>query len=122
MSDYSRLDSIAEIEPLIDESRERPVLFFKHSLTCPISSAALREYQSFLESRPEADDTVYTLIEIQNAREVSSSIAERTGVRHESPQALLLRDGEVAWHASHWKIKAQALADAVAADRGTVDG
>ncbi|MEE8525727.1 MAG: bacillithiol system redox-active protein YtxJ [Thermoanaerobaculia bacterium] len=113
MSEYSRLDSVAEIEPLIAQSRERAVLFFKHSLTCPISTAAYREYQQFLGARPEDDDTVYTLIEIQNAREVSSSIAERTGVRHQSPQALLLRDGEVAWHASHWKIKAQALADAV---------
>lgn len=113
MSDVTRLDSVAEIEPLIAQSRERAVLIFKHSLTCPISTAAYNEYQQFLGTRPADDDTVYALIEIQNARQVSSSIAERTGVRHESPQALLLRDGEVTWHASHWKIKVQALADAV---------
>ena len=113
MSDYSLLQTAAEIESLIAQSRERPVLVFKHSLTCPISTAAFREYQQFLENRPADDEAVYTLIEIQKAREVSNSIAERTGVRHESPQALLLRDGEVAWHASHWKIKAQVLAEAV---------
>jgi monothiol bacilliredoxin len=113
MSEYSRLSSVAEVEPLIAESGERPVLFFKHSLTCPISSAALREYRQFLDARPADDAVVYTLIEIQNARAVSDSVAERTGVRHESPQALLIKDGEVAWHASHWKIKAEALADAV---------
>jgi bacillithiol system protein YtxJ len=114
MSEYARLSTVAEVEPLIAGSGERPVLFFKHSLTCPISSAAFREYQQFLEARPADDATVYTLIEIQNARAVSDSIAERTGIRHESPQALLVRNGAVAWHASHWKIKAQALADAVA--------
>ena len=113
MSTYARLQSVSEIEPLIESSGERPVMFFKHSLTCPISGAALREYERFLEDRPADDDTVYTLIEIQNARDVSTAIAERTGVRHESPQALLLRSGEVAWHASHWKIKARSLADAV---------
>ncbi len=113
MSDYSLLQTTAEVEPLIAQSRERPVLVFKHSLTCPISTAAFREYQQFLETRPADDEAVYTLIEIQKAREVSNSIAERTGVRHESPQALLLRDGEVAWHASHWNIKAQSLTEAV---------
>lgn len=113
MPSYSRLETIAEIEPLFETSHERPVVIFKHSLTCPISAAALREYQSFLEERPEGDDAVYSLIEIQNARDVSKALAERTGVRHESPQALVVRDGEVAWHASHWSIKASRLAAAV---------
>lgn len=113
MPSYSRLQSVTEIDPLFESSGERPVVFFKHSLTCPISSAAVREYERFLEDRPESDDTVYTLIEVQNARDVSNALAERTGVRHESPQALLVRDGEVAWHASHWQIKVESLAEAV---------
>ena len=113
MSEYSQLESRSEIDELIARSRETPVVFFKHSLTCPISGAAFRQYQRFLQDRPEGDRVVYTLIEIQNAREVSTEIAERTGVRHESPQALLMRDGEVVWHASHWSIKAEALSAAV---------
>ena len=114
MSEYSVIRSVSEIDPLIARSRETPVLFFKHSLTCPISGAAFREYQRFLDERPEDDGAVYTLIEIQNARDVSTEVAQRTGVRHESPQALLMRDGEVTWHASHWSIRADALAEAVA--------
>ena len=113
MATYSLLESIADLGPLVEGSGERPVLFFKHSLTCPISSKAFREYQEFLAGRPESDETVYTLVEIQNARDVSNAITERTGVRHESPQALLMRGGEVAWHASHWNIEAEALASAV---------
>ena len=113
MSEYSRVESVSEIDGLVEKSRQTPVLVFKHSLTCPVSSAALRQYQSFLDDRPEGDATVYTLVEIQKARDVSTEIARRTGVRHESPQALLLRDGEVAWHASHWSIKADALASAL---------
>ncbi len=113
MSEYSRVESVSEIDGLVEKSRQAPVMLFKHSLTCPVSSTALRQYQSFLDGRPEGDAGVYTLVEVQNARDVSNEIARRTGVRHESPQALLLRDGEVAWHASHWSIKAEALASAV---------
>ncbi len=113
MSEYSRLQSVSEIDELLAQSRQKPVIFFKHSLTCPISSAAFGEYESFLEDRPADDVAVYTLIEIQNAREVSDELTRRTGVRHESPQALLVRDGEVAWHASHWSIRSQSLKAAV---------
>ena len=113
MSETSRIESLAELDRLIEQSRETPVLLFKHSLTCPISSAALRQYQRFLGDRPAGDSAVYALVEIQNAREVSNEIARRTGVRHESPQALLLTGGEVAWHASHGSIRAEALASAV---------
>ena len=113
MSDYTLIEAVPEVARLLDASREAPVLFFKHSLTCPVSSRAFGEYQRFLAERPEDDGTVYTLVEIQNARDVSNEIAERTGVRHESPQALLLRGGEVAWHASHWSINVKALTAAV---------
>ena len=113
MSEYSVIDSISDIDRLVAQSHETPVFFFKHSLTCPISSAAFREYQRFLDERPDGDGAVYTLIEIQNAREVSTEVAQRTGVRHESPQALLMRDGEVTWHASHWSIRADALTEAI---------
>ena len=113
MSEFSRVESITELDQLIERSQQTPVMLFKHSLTCPISGAAFRQYQRFLDDRPGGDATVYTLVEVQNARDVSNEIAERTGVRHESPQALLLRGGEVAWHASHWAIRAEALASAV---------
>jgi bacillithiol system protein YtxJ len=40
---------------------------------------------------------------------VSNAIAARFGVRHASPQALLVRDGEVQWHTSHLAITVKAL-------------
>ena len=113
MRDYSKIESVSEIDQLIAKSQETPVLLFKHSLTCPISTAAFKQYEQVLQSRPEDDGAVYTLVEIQKARDVSTEIASRTGVRHESPQALVLRDGEVTWHASHWSIQAADLATAV---------
>ncbi len=113
MPEYSRLQSLSEIDELLTKSHDKPVLFFKHSLTCPISSAGFRQYESFLADRSEDDDTIYTLIEIQNARDLSTEVARRTGVKHESPQALLVRNGEVTWHASHGSIQSEALRSAV---------
>lgn len=97
-----------EIDNLLEKSLEAPVWVFKHSLTCPTSAAAWSQYQSFVAARPE-DGTTYALIEVQRARPASAAVAEKTGVRHESPQALLFRDGQVAWHASHWKIRKDTL-------------
>ena len=67
MAEYSRIQSVSEIGDLIAKSHDKPVIFFKHSLTCPISGAGFRQYESFLEGRPADDDGIYTLIEIQRA-------------------------------------------------------
>ena len=46
---------------------------------------------------------------IQESRDLSKLIAEETGIRHESPQVLLFRDGRAAWSASHGTITMEAL-------------
>ena len=96
-----------ELEQLIARSHQAPVLIFKHSTTCPISAAAYREMQQLA--------TEIALVVVQNARDVSREVEARTGVRHESPQALLLRDGEVVWSASHWRITAEEVERALQA-------
>lgn len=109
---HQRLTEIDEIDQLIQQSHDGPVLIFKHSLTCGISTAAFREYERYLADN--ADDGVdHRLIEIQHSRPVSTAVAERTGVRHESPQALLLHGGKVVWHASHSGIHVGSLGEAV---------
>ncbi len=112
MSEMTRIQSIPELDPILEASRQQPVFIFKHSLTCPVSTAAFNEYKSYIDSQAGGDRTLFTLVEVQNARDVSGEIAQRTGVRHESPQALLFVDGEVVWHASHWSIKTDSLGQA----------
>ena len=104
----------AEVEAAIERSRERPVWLFKHSLTCGISARAIREYQRFAAERGEEAD--HLLLEIQNARPASRAVEEATGVRHESPQALLLVGGRAVWNASHSRITHAALEEAAAQD------
>ncbi|HEX5708337.1 MAG TPA: bacillithiol system redox-active protein YtxJ [Pyrinomonadaceae bacterium] len=95
---FSAVEGSQDFERLIERSQDEPILIFKHSTTCPISAAAYREM-----SRVAAE---VSLVVVQDARKLSDEIAKRTGVRHESPQALVLRRGEAVWTASHFSIKA----------------
>ena len=102
---FSRITEVRELENLIDRSKQGPVVIFKHSLTCPISTSAFEKMKDY-----EGD---VDLVEVQRARALSNEIAQRLGVRHESPQIIVVRNGQVLWDASHFKITAEAVAEAV---------
>lgn len=106
-----RLETVADLDDVLALSAERPVWLFKHSVTCGISARAHGEYQRYVEARGE-DAELFTLLEVQNARPLSNEIAERFGIRHESPQAILVKNGQPVWNASHGQIVAQALESA----------
>jgi bacillithiol system protein YtxJ len=101
-----------DFERLLDKSKSDPVLIFKHSTQCPISAHAYNEFRNFAESTPTITCGVVLVIE---DRTVSSLIASRLGVRHESPQAILIRDCKAEWNSSHWRVTAEALSAAIAA-------
>lgn len=119
MATIRKLTDPAEVEPLL--AAPGRLWLFKHSLTCGTSARAWRRFQSFAGARADGGGAEFAMVEIQRARDVSRAIAERTRVRHESPQALLLDGGEVLWHDSHWRIDEAALAAAEAA-AGTATG
>ncbi len=107
MSRLKPLSEPHELHAAIEESRERPVLLFKHSRYCGVSCEALDELRAHIERHD--GPTVYRLITVQTHRTLADEAARQLGVRHESPQALLLRDGKVVWTASHFRITASAL-------------
>lgn len=88
-------------------------IIFKHSPTCPTSLYAHREVSRFFADQPDAP--VY-LVSVRRQREIAQHVALRTGVRHESPQIVVLRDGNVLASASHDEITAEWLTLTVAAD------
>jgi bacillithiol system protein YtxJ len=100
-----------DLEQLLDRSKTDPVLIFKHSTQCPISMQAYEEFVDFAEG---ARSLLCCAVLVIENRRLSNIIAERFGVRHESPQALLIKDGRVVWHASHWSITSDSLGDALA--------
>ena len=102
---FIKVTGAEQFTDLLSRSQEQPVVIFKHSTTCPVSSAAYDEMEQV------AGEVV--LVEVQRARELSREIEKRTGIRHESPQVLVLENGKVVWNASHFKVKAQAVAEAL---------
>src|SRR3954471_11860373 len=107
MTPLMPLVDVPSLDAAIAESRERPVLLFKHSRYCGVSCEALDELQSHIDGA--AGDVAYRVIPVQTHRPVSDAIAQRLGLRHETPQAILLRDGKVVWNASHFRITATQL-------------
>ena len=99
-----------DLNELLESSQDKPVLLLKHSTRCPISSAAWRVFQGYDASHPGA--ALYRVLVIEQ-RALSQQVAEQTGIVHQSPQAMLFQKGEVAWHASHYSITADALEAAV---------
>jgi bacillithiol system protein YtxJ len=106
------LQQVRDLEQLLDRSKTDPVLIFKHSTQCAISAQAYEEFIDFVEGTGNL--TCGAVLVIEN-RNLSDTIAKRFGVRHESPQALLIKDGRVLWHASHWSITSDSLSGALVA-------
>jgi bacillithiol system protein YtxJ len=102
---FIRVTEADEFTTLVKRSEEQPVVIFKHSATCSISAAAYSEMEQF------SGEVI--LVEVQRARELSREIEKQTGIRHESPQVLVLENGKVVWSASHFKVKAHSVTEAV---------
>ncbi|MFN0107802.1 MAG: bacillithiol system redox-active protein YtxJ [Blastocatellia bacterium] len=112
MAEFQEIVSTTELVELIGQSSEQPVLFFKHSDTCGISQRAFGEFERYLQS-PESSAVLNCVIVIQTAREVSNELARLTAIQHESPQAILMRDGKAVWNDSHMALKSEKLKSAV---------
>jgi bacillithiol system protein YtxJ len=100
-SQFLPIASIEALDTLFERSFAEPIVIFKHSNSCG-TSAYVHETMS------EVPGTIH-LVTVQDHRDVSSAIAERTGIRHQSPQAFVIANGEVAYSASHYNILPEAI-------------
>jgi bacillithiol system protein YtxJ len=80
---------------------------YKHSPICPTSGMAYEEMRSL--RRLQQDVPVY-LVDVVHSRPLAHYIAQRMGVAHASPQAIILRSGVPAWHGSHFDLRADTMA------------
>jgi bacillithiol system protein YtxJ len=112
--DLTPLQRIDELDQLLTESTQRPLLLFKHSYSCGVSAEALDELVDHLNSGRQ--ETVrYAMVTVQTHRDISNAVASKLGIRHETPQALMIRDGRVVWAASHFRVTARAVDAAIKA-------
>jgi bacillithiol system protein YtxJ len=91
------LTEAAQLDTIKQQSLEQPVVIFKHSTRCSISSMAKNRLE-----REQAPDTVlFYYLDLIKYRPVSNQVAEDFAVHHESPQVLLIRNGECVYEESH---------------------
>ena len=83
---------------LIELSHKQAVYIFKHSSRCGISSMVLSRFEKQIKEREET----YFHLHIQDYRSLSNWLADEIGIRHESPQLIVLKDGKVLAHDSHY--------------------
>ncbi|MHB1225775.1 MAG: bacillithiol system redox-active protein YtxJ [Gemmatimonadaceae bacterium] len=96
-----RLTSLAELEEAL---RETPLLLvYKHSGACGISTTAWREIAHLEQAAPSLP---IFLLDVIEQRALARAVAAALDVHHESPQAILVRDGTVIWHGSHFAVTA----------------
>ena len=101
---FTPITNTASLDALFASSATQPVILFKHDPYCPISTRAYREME-----RVQGD---VSLIDVEQDKAIASAVAERTGIRHESPQVIVVKDGQPVWSASHFNIKADAVSHA----------
>ena len=107
------LDHLEQLDQLLTESQDRPLLLFKHSYSCGVSLEALDEIVDHLNQ--ESLDARYAIVTVQTHREVSNAVASRLGVRHQTPQAIVVKGGRAVWSASHFRVNAQEIRKALEA-------
>ena len=95
------LEAMDQLEAIAEKSNGRPQVIFKHSNTCGISRMVLNMFEGSYDM--DLDIDLYFLT-IQNHRDISNRIAEKFDVLHESPQLLVIKNGEVTFHTSHGAI------------------
>ena len=113
------LSTVADFDALVAESFERPVVILKHSDSCGRSAYAMEtvfgELERWAQGVPQGvKDVSCRVVIVQERRGLSDAIEQRLRIRHQTPQLILLRNGRVAWHASHWGITEEAMRRALA--------
>ncbi|MGB0931675.1 MAG: bacillithiol system redox-active protein YtxJ, partial [Chitinophagales bacterium] len=96
---WQMLQNEEQLKEIISESSEKPVAIFKHSIRCSISSMAKRRLERNWDIAEDAL-TIYYL-DLITFRSVSNKIVDVFEVQHESPQIILIKNGEVVFHTSH---------------------
>jgi len=101
---WNKLSDINQLEEIVKASADKPVLIFKHSTRCSISSTALDRLERSWKNEEVKGLEPYYLDLIQY-RNISGEIASKFDIEHQSPQALIIKNGSCVYHASHYDIR-----------------
>lgn len=104
---WYKLESIEQLEMVIEASEERPQIIYKHSTRCHTCADILKDLN---KSLPELEKKAGMLfLDLLSRREISNEISSRFDIVHQSPQVLVIHKGKAVFTAEHWDIKPEIL-------------
>lgn len=106
---WTNITDINQIEEI--KKQEGFSLIFKHSTRCSVSSMAKRRFEMDWDAIPESTNLYF--LDLISYRDISAQIADTFKVHHESPQLLLIKDGDCILDASHGDISAEEAAEVI---------
>lgn len=106
---WNDLTQLKQLDDIVEESAEAPVLIFKHSTRCSISRMALKSFER--EYAIEEGKAKAYFLDLLEHRDVSNEIASRFDVQHQSPQLILIKNGQAVYNSSHSDIDAVTVKD-----------
>lgn len=109
---WKNITSVSQLDSIEQESHNNPVIIFKHSTSCAISAMAKDRF----EANSTTGDESYYYLDLLRFRDISNAIAEKFQVHHESPQVILLKDGDVVLDDSHMAISFDEIQKQIAND------
>ncbi len=98
-----------QLEDIKARSKEKPQVIFKHSTRCAVSGIA----KSRLERAEVPANVDFYFLDLIKYRHLSDKVAEDFAVYHESPQVLLIRNGECVYDESHSGISMDEITEAI---------
>ncbi len=115
---WQNLNSLEQIDEIKKLSEDKPVVIFKHSTRCGVSHMAQHQLERDWNFQPEELDFFY--LDLIRHRPVSNAVAETFEVRHQSPQILIIKNGEVAFHTSHHRIGVEIIRKQIAEEEESI--
>ena len=104
---WGHITSTEQLREVLATTEEKPILLFKHSSRCSISSMALNGFERNWQVEGEACGLYF--IDLLKYRDVSNLIAELTGITHQSPQVIVINGKEIVYDATHSSIDARRI-------------
>ena len=108
---WKHLEQVALLDAITEQSFSKPQVLFKHSTRCSISTMAMNRLLRLEDAFYQQADFYY--LDLIAHRDVSAAIAERYHVHHESPQVIVLKQGDATYDASHMEITVAELVSEV---------
>jgi len=105
------LTSESQLEEITRKSFEKTQVIFKHSTRCSISSISMNKFVKNYEV-PVTDADLYYL-DLLNYRSVSDEVGYKFQIQHQSPQVLVIKNGEAIYDASHYAIQTDKILELI---------